>query len=84
MQPVPVGVMGELLIGGHGVGRGYLNRPDLTAQKFIPDPFVAGVKNARVYRTGDQARYLPSGDVEILGRYDNSPLARGLGGLAWV
>lgn len=68
MQPVPVGVMGELLIGGECVGRGYLNRPDLTAQKFIPDPFWTA-KNARVYRTGDQARFLPNGDVEILGRY---------------
>lgn len=63
--------MGELLIGGECVGRGYLNRPDLTEQKFIKDPFWGGsasLKNPRVYKTGDQARYLLNGDVEILGR----------------
>lgn len=66
--------MGELLIGGACVGRGYLNRADLSAQKFVPDPFWEGnahIKHPRVYRSGDQARFLPNGDIEILGRYEN-------------
>ena len=65
MQLVPVGVMGELLIGGDCLCRGYLNRSELTAQKFIKNPFA---DTGRVYRTGDQARYLPNGDIEIVGR----------------
>ena len=69
-QPVPVGVTGELCIGGRGVGRGYLNRPDLTAEKFIPDPFGSD-PSGRLYRTGDRARYLPDGNIEFLGRVDH-------------
>src|SRR3972149_1802926 len=60
-QPVPIGVTGELYIGGAGVGRGYLNRPELTAERFLPDPFSAE-PGARVYKTGDLARYLPNGN----------------------
>ncbi len=73
-QPVPVGVSGEIVIGGEGVARGYLNRPDLTAERFGDDPFVKG---ARVYRTGDLARYLPDGRIEYLGRLDSQIKIRG-------
>ena len=76
LQPVPVGVPGELMVGGVGVARGYLNRPELTAQKFIPDPFSTR-PGARLYRTGDLARYLPDGDVEFLGRVDHQVKVRG-------
>lgn len=69
-QPVPIGVAGELFIGGSGVGRGYLNRPDLTAEKFVPDPFSPD-PGARLYRTGDRARYLPDGNIEFCGRLDD-------------
>jgi natural product biosynthesis luciferase-like monooxygenase protein len=80
LQPVPIGVPGELLIGGTGVVRGYFNRPDLTAEKFIPNPFVDNdVANgdSRLYRTGDLARYLPDGRVEFLGRLDHQVKLRG-------
>ena len=72
MQPVPVGVPGELYIGGVGVGRGYLNRPDLTAAVFVADPFGgdAGDPGQRLYRTGDLTRYLPDGNIDYLGRID--------------
>ena len=74
LQPVPVGVTGELCVGGAGVARGYLNKPDLTAQKFIAHPFRKG---ARMYRSGDYARILPNGDLEYLGRKDDQVKIRG-------
>lgn len=74
-QPLPVGVPGELYIGGAGVARGYLNRPELTSEKFIINPFVPGEQ--RLYRTGDLARYLPDGNIECLGRVDFQVKIRG-------
>ncbi|MBD2800265.1 amino acid adenylation domain-containing protein, partial [Xenorhabdus sp. M] len=75
-QPVPLGVAGELHIGGAGVARGYLNRPELTAERFIPDPFSA-TPNARLYKTGDLGRWLPDGNIEYLGRNDFQIKLRG-------
>ncbi|QKQ73081.1 non-ribosomal peptide synthetase [Nostoc sp. TCL240-02] len=76
LQLTPVGVPGELYIGGIGIARGYLNHPELTAEKFIPNPF--GKKSGmRLYRTGDLARYLPNGDIELLGRIDDQVKIRG-------
>ncbi|HEY4326481.1 MAG TPA: amino acid adenylation domain-containing protein [Mucilaginibacter sp.] len=75
-QKQPVGVAGELCIGGAGVSRGYLNQPELTVQKFAPDPF-AKEQGARLYRTGDLARWLPDGNVEYLGRIDDQVKIRG-------
>jgi amino acid adenylation domain-containing protein len=75
-QPAPAGVPGELHIGGVGVARGYLNRPELTAERFIPDPF-SGKPEARLYKTGDLARFLPDGNLEFLGRTDHQVKIRG-------
>ncbi|MHC5729358.1 MAG: non-ribosomal peptide synthetase, partial [Nostoc sp.] len=73
LQPVPIGTIGELYIGGEGLARGYLNQPELTAQKFISHPF----SNGKLYKTGDLARYLPDGDIEFIGRIDNQVKIRG-------
>jgi amino acid adenylation domain-containing protein/non-ribosomal peptide synthase protein (TIGR01720 family) len=88
---VPVGVSGEIYVGGNGLARGYLNRPDLTAEKFVPNPFASpsppplGTSpmggeiggGPRLYRSGDSARYLPNGDIEYLGRIDHQVKIRG-------
>jgi amino acid adenylation domain-containing protein len=76
LQPAPIGIPGELHIGGVNVGRGYRNRVELTAEKFIPDPFSAN-PNARLYKTGDLARFLADGGIEYLGRIDNQVKIRG-------
>ncbi len=88
LQPVPIGVPGELHIGGAGLARGYLNRPELTQEKFISNPFVSldppltpldkgGEQPSKLYKTGDLARYLPDGQIEYLGRIDNQVKVRG-------
>jgi amino acid adenylation domain-containing protein len=76
MQPVPIGIPGELLIGGVGLARGYINHPELTAEHFIPHPF-SNIPGARLYKTGDLARYLPDGNLEFLGRRDQQVKIRG-------
>jgi acyl carrier protein len=76
MHPVPIGVAGELHIGGIQVARGYLNRPELTAKKFIPDPFSKNPE-AHLYKTGDSVRFLPDGNIEFLGRLDFQVKVRG-------
>ncbi len=92
LQPAPIGVPGELYIGGTALARGYLNRPDLTTERFIPNPFsdfglsildlrlgdsTENPKSYRLYKTGDRARYLPDGNIEYLGRIDNQVKIRG-------
>jgi amino acid adenylation domain-containing protein len=82
LQPVPIGIPGELYISGDGLARGYLNRPELTSQRFIPNPFVGaslmGVQpGKRLYKTGDLARYRADGNIEFLGRIDNQVKIRG-------
>jgi amino acid adenylation domain-containing protein/non-ribosomal peptide synthase protein (TIGR01720 family) len=76
LMPLPIGVPGELYIGGDGLARGYLKRPDLTDEKFIPNPF-SNEPSSLLYKTGDKARYLPDGNIEFLGRIDNQVKIRG-------
>ncbi|WP_327331611.1 non-ribosomal peptide synthetase [Calothrix rhizosoleniae] len=76
LNPVPIGVPGELYVGGVGVGRGYLNRPQLTSERFIANPFSSNPE-AKLYKTGDLGCYLPDGNIEFLGRIDNQVKVRG-------
>ena len=82
LAPLPIGAIGELYIGGVGLARGYLNQPELTSEKFIPNPFQSQKdkelgKNSRLYKTGDLARYLPDGNIEYIGRNDFQVKIRG-------
>ncbi|MEU5552797.1 amino acid adenylation domain-containing protein [Micromonospora sp. NPDC047793] len=76
LRPVPIGVVGDLYVGGHGVTRGYLNRPGLTADRFLPDPYGSD-SGSRLYRTGDRGRWLADGSVEFIGRSDDQVQIRG-------
>ncbi|MEI8632771.1 AMP-binding protein [Vibrio sp. PP-XX7] len=94
-QPVPIGVTGELYVSGAGFARGYFNRPELTAERFLVDPFVSegrvadetafngGTRSARMYKSGDLGRWLADGTVEYLGRNDDQVKIRGFGS-SWV
>ncbi|MGK3122469.1 AMP-binding enzyme, partial [Pseudomonas corrugata] len=75
-EPVPVGVVGEMYVGGAGVSRGYLNRAELTAERFLKNPF-SNEPNARMYKTGDLGRWLADGSIEYLGRNDDQVKIRG-------
>jgi len=75
MRPVPIGIPGALYMGGEGVTRGYLNRPDLTAERYVPNPY--GPPGSRLYGVGDLVRYLPSGELDFLGRLDHQVKVRG-------
>ena len=77
MRPVAAGTSGELFLGGLSLARGYRNRPDLTAEKFVPNPFSNGSGSARLYRTGDRVRLLPNSEIEFLGRLDDQIKIRG-------
>ncbi len=77
LELLPIGTAGELCIGGAGLARGYINRPELTAERFVPDPFAAG-SGARIYRTGDRVRYRLDGTLEFLGRVDDQVNIRGI------
>ncbi|GEM_PF-7131365 len=76
LKPLPIGVPGELYLGGIGVGRGYFERPELTAERFLDNPFIAGAEH-RMYRTGDLARWMEDGNLELIGRVDNQVKIRG-------
>src|SRR6185295_4801612 len=76
LRPTAIGTPGELLLGGVGLARGYLGRPELTAERFLPNPFASD-GGLRLYRTGDLSRFLPDGQIEFLGRIDHQVKVRG-------
>src|SRR4029079_11770896 len=76
LSPVAIGIRGEIYLGGAGVGRGYIGRPDLTAERFVPDPY-SDLPGSRLYKTGDQARYFADGKIDFIGRIDHQVKVRG-------